>query len=730
MSLGYMGYAKLDNIFLLTTSSGINRNVSPLISNAVWGGGWYNAAKTNFADSQQHFEGSLNFELQAFPTVWNLFADWLVEERVYSKSFSMSPNGLTEFFYTRDEADYRSGAWCSGASFNVDANSLITVGANVVALVRQEVNSPGNYLSRRIGPGRPTGPLNPTPRNLNPLPGWYAYADIDWPNAPPIWTRNNTSGFVMMNGSINANNNTQIIRGCCYGGARVITPQGILTIRELRDQAGIVLAEYGASQIQGNVAQGVQKTLRIKTRFADTRVSTSHRFRVLRSGSLQFVRAPELQVGDRILGQLGNRNVLSVDRLGDPEYWFALGHLYGDGSFRTRTSGESLQWFVPEHEDSVGDRITAYLDRQGIYWSDDVRYPEERTDLDRTLSGRYIDSTATHFLADLPNSSGVRGSWRQYGVPARLWSAGTIQISQFLSGLFTADGEVSKGVVRLTQKYRQVIKDVQTLLRSLGILSTIKGRTRKTPFGASRVYVLKVVGSRGMRRFRDLIGFGVEAKNQALNGWMESIRGHADRVVGIPDVDLTKAFPRQARLGLHQNRSVAEFVLRSRKEPSFLADSMAVHEYLMNDWYFDEVRSISEWFVSEEVFDPYNSQYGSYVADGLVHHNCTGDPNPVAVLQGQQDIDGSITLWRDGGLIDPYGDASTTSESSFSAVNAKLDLIFGGQDSPLQQRIKIRHIVLTSDAFDIQGPNNPTVRVFSFTGLGDGEYPPMEMVKV
>ncbi len=322
MALGYMGYAKLDDIFLLCNSSGINRNVSPLISQAVWGGGWYNAAKTNFADSQQNFEGSLNFELQAFPSVWNLIADWLVEERVFSKSFSLSPNGVVEYFYTRDEADYRSGAWCSGASFTVDANSLITVGANVIALVRQEVVNYSDYTAVRTGPGRPTGPLNPTPRNLNPLPGWYAYADIDWPNAPPIWTRTNTSGFVMMNGSMNVNNNTQIIRGC------------------------------------------------------------------------------------------------------------------------------------------------------------------------------------------------------------------------------------------------------------------------------------------------------------------------------------------------------------------------------------------------------------------------TGDPNPVAVLQGQQDVDGSITLWRNGDLRDPYGDASTTSESSFSAVNAKLDLVFGGTGASIQQRIRIRHLVLTSDAFDIQAPNSPTVRTFGFTGLGDGEYPPFEMVKV
>jgi len=40
MSIGYYGYAKLSNIFLLTNTGGLNREVNPILSEAVWGAGW------------------------------------------------------------------------------------------------------------------------------------------------------------------------------------------------------------------------------------------------------------------------------------------------------------------------------------------------------------------------------------------------------------------------------------------------------------------------------------------------------------------------------------------------------------------------------------------------------------------------------------------------------------------------------------------------------------------
>lgn len=259
MPLGYLGYARVgppgplgaDSIYLLTNSSGLNRQVNPILSTGVWGAGWWNAATTtNYADYQQHFEGDLNFDLQAGVggqnAVWNQVSDWLVEQRVFPRSLELSPNGTTVFTYEADLAgdDARAGAWMSAASFTVDPEAIVTVGATLIALVRSETyNTFGTYKADLKGPnegggndlpgGIPTAPLNPAPINRNPIPGWNARATLNFPT-PSIplvnWTPATQDGFVLMNASINQNNNTQIIRGATGDANPVAVLQGTITV--------------------------------------------------------------------------------------------------------------------------------------------------------------------------------------------------------------------------------------------------------------------------------------------------------------------------------------------------------------------------------------------------------------------------------------------------------------------------------------------------------------------
>lgn len=231
MPMGYMGYAKLANVFLLTNSGGLNRMVNPLRSEAVWGAGWYNAAQTtNYADSQQHFEGSLAFELQGIPSVWNLFRDWAVEQRVEPQDMVISPNGLATQNYTKVKDDPRTGVWLSQAGFRIDAEQLVTVNAFAVAIRRSETSTVSSYKAIRVGPGTPTGPLNPSPTNRNPIPGWNCKAAITWPGAPAFYSSANPTGLVLRSADFTLNNNTQIIRGCTGEPNPVAVLQGTIAV--------------------------------------------------------------------------------------------------------------------------------------------------------------------------------------------------------------------------------------------------------------------------------------------------------------------------------------------------------------------------------------------------------------------------------------------------------------------------------------------------------------------
>jgi len=247
MSIGYYGYAKLANIFLLTNTGGLNREVNPIRSEAVWGAGWYTGAQhTNYADSQMNFSGALQFELQGMPSVWNLVTDWLINQRVTPQTLIVSPNGLVVESYVADGSDPRKGAWMNSAGFTVDPGDSIKLNCNVVALMRDESVQGTTYRATRIGPGIPTAPLNPAPLNRNPFPGWAAQAQIVWPGSPPVFSPTNPTGMFMTGADWTFNNNTQVVRGCTGLPNPAAVMQGVMsvegTMRLFRD--GAILDPY------------------------------------------------------------------------------------------------------------------------------------------------------------------------------------------------------------------------------------------------------------------------------------------------------------------------------------------------------------------------------------------------------------------------------------------------------------------------------------------------------
>jgi len=233
MPIGYLGFLKLADQFLLCNSTGLNRQVNPLLSTGVWGAGWFNAATTtNYADSQQHFEGAMNFELQGEAAIWNLIRDWLIQQRAFPQNVILSPNGIVTYNYLIDGGDPRTGVWMSQAAITVDSTALITFSATGIALKRVEVVASTNWkVGLKTNVGAPVKPLNPSPRNRNPIPGWNTQALVTWPNAPAFWADPGAlDGMVLTQANFTVNNNTQIVRGCTGDTNPVAVIQGTITV--------------------------------------------------------------------------------------------------------------------------------------------------------------------------------------------------------------------------------------------------------------------------------------------------------------------------------------------------------------------------------------------------------------------------------------------------------------------------------------------------------------------
>jgi hypothetical protein len=195
------------------------------------------------------FAGGLTFELQGLPTVWNLITDWLINSRVNPQSLIISPNGLVVESFAADAADPRKGAWMNSAGFTVDPAASIKLNCNVIALLKNETYSASTYRATKIGPGIPTGPLNPVPTNRNPFPGWAAQTQIIWPGSPPVFSPSNPTGMFMTGADWTFSNNTQVVRGCTGQPNPAAIMQGVMavegTMRCFRD--GVIQDPYGST---------------------------------------------------------------------------------------------------------------------------------------------------------------------------------------------------------------------------------------------------------------------------------------------------------------------------------------------------------------------------------------------------------------------------------------------------------------------------------------------------
>lgn len=181
----------------MATGASVNLVLEPIYSTSVWGAGWYNAASSaHYADNAIRFEGSVDFELQGGDDIWDLLGDWIINDRAFSRSIDISPDGARVYQYRTTgayNADYDlNGAWNTSAGFATSEGSFVTVSAGVIALDRVEADPSGgtsfsdfSYINQKTGvvTGDCTvfdnsNPLNPSGNNVDPIPYWRTNAQL------------------------------------------------------------------------------------------------------------------------------------------------------------------------------------------------------------------------------------------------------------------------------------------------------------------------------------------------------------------------------------------------------------------------------------------------------------------------------------------------------------------------------------------------------------------------
>ncbi|MEM3030976.1 MAG: ribonucleotide reductase N-terminal alpha domain-containing protein [Candidatus Micrarchaeia archaeon] len=193
------------------------------------------------------------------------------------------------------------------------------------------------------------------------------------------------------------------------------------------------------------------------------------------------------------------------------------------------------------------------------------------------------------FFVDFFNSLGVKlGDADEKEVPASLFKATRDAVVGFLQALFTADGTINivpekSAYIRLTSKSRRLLQGVQLLLLNLGIFSRIYDRSRSPH--ACFAYTTK----RGEKRnyVSDGVCFELEISKDAVPLFLERV-----------------GFMR----GIHSEK---------------------VKQLGSKDYYstrFEDTVAFIEPQGSKEVFDLSEPITRSFIANGIVVHNCGEQP--------------------------------------------------------------------------------------------------------
>jgi len=373
-------------------------------------------------------------------------------------------------------------------------------------------------------------------------------------------------------GKINATN------PCVSGDARILTPSGWLTARDIFETARKRGMAVGVSVDEGLLGEGGEpvayRTQLITTTGRELihrttygkelkllmpkqteawvwylgkkpglKVRTKEGYEVIVTHEHKFLTkegwksAEDLKMGDKIyLGRIHPAFIQNViegrNEIGE-DVAFALGWLYGKGSL----NDHHVAWYFSDGDSVAEERVRRGIAKIG----------------GNPLSHTYVLSRSEHKIQYNKGSGlyrnllelvrGYVGNDTQQGLSDLVWGMSPRNLLAFLRGLFTAGGYVdNNGNVSLVNPSLRLLKEVQIVLTQFGIYSAIyirpcESKLTNTTF-KGRCHELVIKGY-SLKIFKDLIGFEDLRKVEKLS-LMESNKDYLwGTVAGIEDVGLT-----------------------------------------------------------------------------------------------------------------------------------------------------------------------------------------------
>lgn len=364
---------------------------------------------------------------------------------------------------------------------------------------------------------------------------------------------------------------------CVTGDTLVSTDKGLFTIKKLyKEKVNFKVlidgrfGDYQYNQASRVVKTGTKKVFRMITKEGyEVRLTKDHKVKTKRG----WVKAENLKENDEIFvvnkkGAFGKESSLEEGQI--------LGWLVGDGTMKAAEA--VLSFFGTEKQElapKFASMVTNLVDGKQLM---NRSYPVGV----RIIKGRDEARVQSVRLWRYAKENGI-AQHDKLKVPQKIINGSEDAQRGFLQALFTADGHVAgvpeKGVsVRLTSINMALLKDVQRLLLNFGIASKIYSERRSENLrympdgrGGYKEYVCKayhdlVISCNNLTTFAKEIGFLAQHKNLKL------IKGLKEYVKGPYKEKFSARFDRLEYDGIEDVYDLTEPVTSS-----FVANGIVVH---------------------------------------------------------------------------------------------------------------------------------------------------------
>jgi ribonucleoside-diphosphate reductase alpha chain len=432
--------------------------------------------------------------------------------------------------------------------------------------------------------------------------------------------------------------------GCLVEGSLIPTSRGLVRLRSLGDTTGRqwqdldmqVATDEGPRKATKFYVNGMEQVVSVETsRGYRIQGTPTHRIKVVdEGGNWIWRRMAELAPGDRVPmmlgGLVGEPCDVPLPPLGDL-HWNAeqatrvpcamtadlaemVGYFMGDGSLHAK----GLRFCVADGDDDVLERIVS-LGRE-LFGLEAHALPREGyTEVALHSVPLTIWWDACGF-SKLPPYEGHSGKgWTPHVPDAILHSNDREVYAAFVRGLFEADGNANNGYAYWSTSREEFSRDVQTLLLTLGFVTTRSIDDSRDKLGGP-CHRLRLLNAASASRFVDEIGFISQRKNEALLSDDHPQGARFDHVPVAREL-VDELLPENDGLRKSLLTQLSRTGTVSRRSATALLEQAPSTElqHLLG-YFYDEVAS-TDLLEEQPTFDLSVPDNVTYVANGFVSHN-------------------------------------------------------------------------------------------------------------